>query len=115
MNLNVKVILRPFCVVCGALGLGAGPCWRPRPSPAGPGPRSNAASAAEGSHSGHAGGVAEREIKNGVRGPPENLSVFVETHGASVDVQLVLFGWAQPLRMKAWKPELISPERISDY
>ena len=50
-----RVLLQPFGVACGALGLGAGPSWWPRPSPAAPGPRSNAAPAAEGSHSGHAG------------------------------------------------------------
>lgn len=44
-----------------------------------------------------------------------NLSVFVETPGASVDVQLVFFGLAQHLSMKAWKLGLISPERISNY
>lgn len=80
MHQNVNVILRPFCVVCGAPGLGAGPCWRPRPSPAGPGPRSNAASAAEGSHSGHAGEETERQIKMASGGAVQkNLSVFVET------------------------------------
>lgn len=55
-------LLQPFCAVCGALGLGAGPCWRPRPSPAAPGPRSIAAPAAEGSHSGRAGESQEDSL-----------------------------------------------------
>lgn len=53
---SVFVSLRPFGVVYGARALGAGPRWRPRPWPAAPGPRNNAAPGAAGRRSGRAVG-----------------------------------------------------------
>lgn len=67
---RVFVSLRPFGVVYGARALGAGPRWRPRPWPAAPGPRSNAAPGAAGRRSGRAvgRGKAERSSLKGSGG-----------------------------------------------
>lgn len=61
------IALPPCGAACGALGLGAGPCWRRRPWRAAPCPRSSAAPAAGGCHSGHAGGEkGKSETSDGI-------------------------------------------------
>lgn len=76
---SVFVSLRPFGVVYGARALGAGPRWRPRPWPAAPGPRSNAAPGAAGRRSGRAVGEAKAE-RSSLKGSGGGIRCLTSKH-----------------------------------
>lgn len=76
---RVFVSLRPSGVVYGARALGAGPRWRPRPWPAAPGPRNNAAPGAAGRRSGRAVGEAEAE-RSSLKGSGGGICCLTSTH-----------------------------------
>ena len=88
---NAGIALPPCGAACGALGLGAGPWLRQRPWRAAPCPRSSAAPAAGGCHSGHAGGKkGKTETSDGIL-KEEYISITFEKKEKKIKKNFVLY------------------------